>query len=53
MKDLQRISRHDPWPKIPQMTQKTLTQTKMFISGKPDERGFYGFREHQRYSHEL
>jgi len=40
MKDFQRISRHGPWSKIPQMARKTLTQTKLFSSIKPDEHAF-------------
>jgi len=40
MKDFQRISRHDPWSKIPQMARKTLTQIKLFSLIKPDEHAF-------------
>jgi len=40
MKDFQRISRDGPWSKIPEMALKTLTETTMFSSIKPDEHAF-------------
>jgi len=40
MKDLQGISQNGSWSKIPQMVRKTLTQTKIFSSIKPDEHAF-------------